>query len=52
MVQFADVKRDDLVAKEQLELDIIKLYLPKQMDDLERKNLMISRLGYPQWIPI
>jgi uncharacterized protein YqeY len=35
MTQFASAGRNDLVAKEQAELDIIKLYLPKQMNDVE-----------------
>jgi len=35
MAQFAKAERDDLVEKEQIELDIIRVYLPKQMDDAE-----------------
>jgi uncharacterized protein YqeY len=31
--QFKDAKRDDLVAKEQEQVDIFKLYLPEQMSD-------------------
>ena len=31
--QFQDAKRDDLVAKEQEQVDIFKLYLPEQISD-------------------
>jgi uncharacterized protein YqeY len=31
--QFKDAKRDDLVAKEQEQVDIFKLYLPEQISD-------------------
>jgi uncharacterized protein YqeY len=35
MAQFAQAGREDLVIKEQKELDIVKAYLPEQMDDTE-----------------
>jgi len=35
MAQFAKAGRDDLVTKEQRELEIVKAYLPEQMDDNE-----------------
>ncbi|MCH9741002.1 MAG: GatB/YqeY domain-containing protein [Epsilonproteobacteria bacterium] len=35
ITQFSEAGRDDLVAKEEAELIIIKTYLPEQMDDAE-----------------
>ncbi|SFV63830.1 Transamidase GatB domain protein [hydrothermal vent metagenome] len=48
MAQFADAGRDDLVTKEQAELNIIKVYLPEQMDDAELEATLreiISTVG-------
>jgi hypothetical protein len=35
ITQYKDAGRDDLVAKEQEQIDVFKLYLPKQLDDSE-----------------
>jgi len=35
ITQYKDAGRDDLVEKEQEQIDIFKLYLPKQLDDTE-----------------
>jgi uncharacterized protein YqeY len=46
--QFADAGRDDLVAKEEAEISIIKAYLPEPMDDTELENILkeiISSVG-------
>jgi hypothetical protein len=46
--QFKDAKRDDLVAIEEYELDIITTYLPAQLSDDEIKSLIdnaISKTG-------
>jgi len=36
--QFADAGRDDLVAKEDAEIAIVKVYLPEPMDDTELES--------------
>ena len=38
--QFADAGRDDLVAKEDAEIAIVKAYLPEPMDDTELENVL------------
>ncbi len=38
--QFADAGRDDLVAKENAEITIIKAYLPEPMDDAELESVL------------
>lgn len=38
--QFADAGRDDLVAKEDAEIAIIKAYLPEPMDDTELESVL------------
>ena len=38
--QFADAGRDDLVAKEDAEIAIIKAYLPEPMDDAELESVL------------
>ncbi len=46
--QFADANRDDLVEKENAEIDIVKSYLPEPMDDTELEtalNELISSVG-------
>ncbi len=40
MAQFKDAGRDDLVAKEQAELDLVKSYLPEPMDDAELEETL------------
>ncbi len=40
MAQFKDAGRDDLVAKEEAELDLIKSYLPEPMDDSELEETL------------
>ncbi len=39
-VQFAKGGRDDLVAKEEAELALIKTYLPEPMDDTELESIL------------
>ena len=39
-VQFADAGRDDLVAKEDAEIAIVKVYLPEPMDDTELESVL------------
>ena len=39
-VQFAEGGRDDLVAKEEAELAIIKTYLPEPMNDTELESIL------------
>jgi len=38
--QFADAGRDDLVAKEDAEIAIVKVYLPEPMDDTELEAVL------------
>lgn len=38
--QFKEAGRDDLVAKEEAELSIVKAYLPKQLDDTELEETL------------
>ena len=38
--QFADAGRDDLVAKENAEIAIVKPYLPEPMDDTELESVL------------
>jgi len=38
--QFADAGRDDLVAKEEAEIIIVKSYLPEPMDDAELETVL------------
>ena len=38
--QFAKASRDDLIAKEQFELDIIQAYMPEQMSEAEISALV------------
>ncbi len=38
--QFADAGRDDLVAKEDAEIAIVKVYLPEPMDDAELEAVL------------
>ena len=38
--QFADAGRDDLVAKEDAEITIVKAYLPEPMDDTELESVL------------
>ncbi len=40
MAQFKDAGRDDLVAKEQAELELVKSYLPEPMDDAELEETL------------
>ncbi|MBU1668978.1 GatB/YqeY domain-containing protein [bacterium] len=40
MAQFKEAGRDDLVAKEEAELLIIKAYLPEQLDDSELETVL------------
>lgn len=46
--QFAQANREDLVAKEEAEIAIIKVYLPEPMDDVELEatlKALISSVG-------
>ncbi len=38
ITQYKDASRDDLVQKEQKQIDIFKEYMPKQLDDEELEN--------------
>ena len=40
MAQFKEAGRDDLVAKEQAELDLVKSYLPEPMNDSELEETL------------
>lgn len=42
MAQFKDAGRDDLVAKEEAELELVKSYLPEPMDDAELEETLKS----------
>jgi uncharacterized protein YqeY len=39
-VQFGDAGRDDLVEKEEVEIAIVKVYLPEPMDDTELETTL------------
>jgi len=39
-IQFADAGRDDLVAKEEAEISIVKSYLPEPMNDEELEEIL------------
>jgi len=39
-VQFGDAGRNDLVEKEEVEIAIVKVYLPEPMDDAELETVM------------
>ncbi len=48
VIQYKDAKRDDLVQKEQEQIDVFKQYLPKQLSDEELENKLkelIKELG-------
>jgi uncharacterized protein YqeY len=40
IVQFQEASRDDLVEKEQAQIDIFSLYLPKQLNDEELESIV------------
>jgi len=40
IVQYTEAKRDDLIQKEQEQIDIFSLYLPKQLDDNELEAII------------
>ena len=40
ITQYKDANRDDLVQKEQEQIDIFKLYLPKQLSDEELEDII------------
>jgi uncharacterized protein YqeY len=40
ITQYKEASRDDLVTKEQEQIDIFSLYLPKQLDDNELENII------------
>ena len=42
IIQFNEAKRDDLIAKEQQQIDIFNLYLPKQLSDEELETIIQS----------
>ena len=42
ITQYTDAKRDDLVEKEQSQIDIFSNYLPKQLDDTELEKIIQS----------
>jgi len=42
IVQFKEASRDDLVEKEQNQIDIFSLYLPKQLTDEELESIIQS----------
>lgn len=43
--QFSQANRDDLVAKEQYELDIIETYLPAQLSEAEIKEMIETAIA-------
>jgi uncharacterized protein YqeY len=48
IIQYSEASRDDLVAKEQEQVDVFKEYLPKQLTDEELENGMkeiIAQVG-------
>lgn len=48
IIQYSDASRDDLVAKEQEQVDVFKEYLPKQLTDEELESGMkeiIAQVG-------
>lgn len=48
VIQYKDASRDDLVEKEQSQIDIFKEYMPKQLEDNELEEKMkeiISEIG-------
>jgi len=45
IVQFKEASRDDLVAKDQEELAIVRAYLPEPMDDTELKATLASLIS-------
>jgi len=40
IVQYTEAKRDDLIQKEQEQIDVFSLYLPKQLDDSELEAII------------
>ena len=40
IVQYTEAKRDDLIQKEQEQIDVFSLYLPKQLDDNELEAII------------
>ena len=40
IIQYTEAKRDDLIQKEQDQIDIFSLYLPKQLDDSELETII------------
>ena len=42
IAQYTDAKRDDLVEKEQSQIDIFSNYLPKQLNDTELEEIIQS----------
>ena len=42
IAQFTEAKREDLIQKEQDQIDIFSTYLPKQLDDAELETIIAS----------
>ena len=40
IVQYKEAQRDDLISKEQEQIDVFSLYLPKQLDDSELESII------------
>ncbi len=40
IVQYKEASRDDLVQKEQEQIDVFSIYLPKQLDDTELESII------------